>query len=50
MHFYVYTSLIYVFVAFQGIKDINQDNKDLKVKNGKDLKWIWQPKARHACV
>ena len=38
MYFYVYTSLIYAFVVFQGIKDINQENRDLKVKNGKDLK------------
>ena len=32
-------SLIYVFIAFQRIRDTNQRNRDLKVKNGKDLKW-----------
>ena len=36
--FYMYISLIYVFVAFQSMKDINQGNRDLEVKNGKDLK------------
>ena len=32
-------SLIYVFIAFQGIRVTSQGNRDLKVKNGKDLKW-----------
>ena len=46
----MYFSLIYVIVAFQGIKDEKQEDRDLKVKNGKDLKWIWQTKAIHARV
>ena len=46
----MYISLIYVIVAFQGIKDEKQEDRDLKVKNGKDLKWIWQSKAIHARV
>ena len=46
----MYISLIYAIVAFQGIKDKKQENRDLKVKIGKDLKWIWQPKAIHAHV